>query len=841
MLTGTLLAVCALLSPQPQEEVDGPLFVERQTRIERHALLGELDLLLAELDGGLEVYTQRSTRDRTRSIEQLTSILQSTEAAFDRRFAVPSGLKAERARGPVAVVLLDQQPLYERYLKAAGDFCTYSHRVNYDARLGAVVLLDSISSGEPAELALARTALHHAYVHALYHAYAGTDRRLIGPYWLTEGIALHLIASKGDGGPPVEGPGLPHLSTLLSERLLDGGFPRKKLLPLAQLMGFPDRATFREWVLASSPERDEYKSYWEREKVLAFQAACLLDLIVEQGGSAQEANLLAQFKLAVTGQEPAGPPEFGFGPGGLDRLEQRLWEVLLARHFGGCPTEAPKPPVGAPEAVQAAFARVTEGLLDAEGRPLALLPDDPAWTLERAADDLASGRFGSARELLASLEFPEGAEDNERIVRLAELAGELAELRDEGIAALAAEGGRLRIEHEGKARNMRIEALVGSTLTLRIKRGETRTIELDELPLVTLSRALGDAASPRADLALAFLARESRWDRDLPEDLARLAGDLESLEPLFMSGSHKNALADLDRRTGGVLDRAGAREALADLRQLEAAIEGGFPGLLSEKHLPLLRDRARKILGAAHGHDSVGQDLGSGVARIEGDRLILEYDFEEEAQLEDFLLDDTFHLGERRSVGDVAASTRPHARISGGTLDLLGSQGLRHHLELSAPLSVSWSLTVRDSKPEDNLAMFGLVLLDSRSGHFISIANRITAVTFFRSGQPLQELGDAPTMYYPNMTYDLAFEVDASGRMTGTYNGETAFEDVADPPAAGAWGLFTQTNHRVLVDDLRIEAPLTEELMASARASWVELGLVDLGLDPGTPLPESAR
>ena len=110
MLTGTLLAVCALLSPQPQEEVDGPLFVERQTRIERHALLGELDLLRAELDGGLEVYTQRSTRDRTRSIEQLTSILQSTEAAFDRRFAVPSGLKAERARGPVAVVLLDQQP-----------------------------------------------------------------------------------------------------------------------------------------------------------------------------------------------------------------------------------------------------------------------------------------------------------------------------------------------------------------------------------------------------------------------------------------------------------------------------------------------------------------------------------------------------------------------------------------------------------------------------------------------------------------------------------------------------------------------------------------------------------
>lgn len=77
--------------------------------------------------------------------------------------------------------------------------------------------------------------------------------------------------------------------------------------------------------------------------------------------------------------------------------------------------------------------------------------------------------------------------------------------------------------------------------------------------------------------------------------------------------------------------------------------------------------------------------------------------------------------------------------------------------------------------------------------------------------------------------------------MTGTYNGETAFEDVADPPAAGAWGLFTQTNHRVLVDDLRIEAPLTEELMASARASWVELGLADLGLDPGTPLPESAR
>src|SRR5690606_24448483 len=76
-------------------------------------------------------------------------------------------------------------------------------------------------------------------------------------------------------------------------------------------------------------------------------------------------------------------------------------------------------------------------------------------------------------------------------------------------------------------------------------------------------------------------------------------------------------------------------------------------------------------------------------------RTRLTYDFEDEAQLADFVRDDG-HLAWRREVIDEPEVANDEAKVRAGVLAVIGKPSLRHTLEFEAPVKVRYALEYPD-------------------------------------------------------------------------------------------------------------------------------------------------
>ena len=823
-MVAVLLAALPLVATPsqdaPTETAIDKLVDERPRRIERHRSFRTITFERHVVDEGLELYVQSIPRARADRIDGLKAwygrLADKVEGRLDEAVLGPARVGTEGPRRPVAVVVLASNGDWSNFLSGLEKGCARGKGGAFDAVLGAVVALEPAALGVNQRLDGLVDSFAHGFTHALLQAHAGCNERSPRPLWLVEGLARYAASCTDPAGKVVRtGEGLKTGSEVLAERMLGGGYAAHQVLPFADML----RHEYR-WQYASEvpmPANGDSKEWWSRERALGRQGAVLIDLLLQDDDPDRRAGFLEFVGLALADENVTARFTELCGIDDLKALEVEFWSAVWKHR-----DRKQRGPL--PEAVKASILRPSRatGAAPAVATPMILFaPRDAGSTLDRAAWLARSGDLDGALSILEALARAELAD--ERSARELDRLTRAIEARDAWLTAAVAREGILRLEVDGKKKACRVVAWEEDQVTLEVGRKDVLHRTLAELPLEVLGKAIGDTVEGGY---LRALGGDRRWQRDLPEGHGddHLEADVEHLDRRAQVGRTVDALVRLE-------DALAAEEPLDRvLDELQSLEHGSLDAALEPTDRSALRSVLRRELIAGFSPDQVPELLHATEVFTAGDQLYLTYEFEDEAELLDFLDVPPLVGGMMGFPFDPSTIEGPGWRTLGGALVGKGQAGLHHKVPLGPPMTWRCNLRIGSgpATPED--LHFRFSFLEKVVGRSLVIANRMQRIAFPSESGQAYDGTKITDSYFLDQAYEYEMEIDREGAITMRYEGEEVYTGRTLLVEPGSWGLGALSNYPIGILRLEIGGSLAGADLGVLAETWAEQRLGMLGL-----------
>jgi hypothetical protein len=268
----------------------------------------------------------------------------------------------------------------------------------------------------------------------------------------------------------------------------------------------------------------------------------------------------------------------------------------------------------------------------------------------------------------------------------------------------------------------------------------------------------------------------------------------------------------------GVPDPVGLAAADALLARIDA---------LRAEDLPVVRERAgalRALAGIAQGARfdalGLGAALKGKVTDLGGGRVRLEYAFDAEAELADFVRDDGYLLEHRKRLLAVPDDVQDEFRVKDGSLRCLGKAARRLALPFGAPLSVEYEVVLDAPKSGEPTGFFFFVgVCDDGARRFAWCSNF----------GDLEDWSDPREVRQALAQTERAVELGRTYTMRLAHDGErlTSFRDTVEMASiecrrtSGAVFLWLQTGMPLGMRRFAVEGRVDAAALAKLRAAWV--------------------
>ncbi len=827
LLFGLVVSLAALASPSSAQD-------DALARIRGQSVLGKLDYVRNLEHPPLEILYQRPGKEYGDGFESAMAKehgpwLRAIADNFDADYAQPNGLRRRLDRPTSTVVVLWMLKDYQPWLKGQTEPNGFSELALYDRALGATVT---------AEYGVPVQAPHWKRMPMLAQAVRGEldafsrDGNVRLPHWVAEGLSSYLATHEG-----VETASLRKhfLDKELVERVVitmhDPGVRNSTLLPLRELFGvtsFPE--TRAALVKKYGPAVEKLIKPELAMKMVQGQSWALVMYLHEGAGGKYRASFVKYLGSALAGDGSLAAFQKAVPGVDVGALEAEFYAWLFELYGTMFPGRKADPlalkglgtPAGAPGAKGEAAKPVDLAAaleLDVPSAHAGLLFEIRAGRFETAIAELEKLR---ARPKVGA----HAARLETEILRCRKFIA----LRDKHVGTLAAAGGKLAFEHEGKKQSAKVKGMADGKVFLEENRAKLAALPLEALDPLELAKGFDKALVEGAD----------GWARWYP---AVLAGDPKALKGLkagegadalrkdagefypqmLANGAAVALLARVAQGAGG--DAAAAKAQFEALTELCA--KHGETELVTQRK-PVLRQAGAAILAGVWEPSKASEATAAKFVALSDGRVRLSYDFQKKEQGDDFSADHGYYASWRATLSGTRAASKPVAQFGDGALRMTGAACDRHPWTIRTPVKIEYDVSFEGLSDDANRTpIFAVAACDDRRESFVwnqgfgsLLANEI-AKRFLRSapvteGKPI-ESGTA---------YSLGLEI-VDGKARSLESGAEVKQIEGVPHAGGGVFLFVHSDPLVVFSTLTIEGVPD---MDALRDAWVARKLAALGL-----------
>jgi len=749
---------------------------------------------------------------------------------FDEQLAQPAGLTRAADRPYDCVCLLLSSGDYQNFRKVFYRAGPYGH---YDPVIGLTVSYSAMGSfGAPHH---DRYRVLAPFVEGLLDAHYTGEEDTLPSWWLRTGIAGYFAAHLGREPSALDSRVLPpDLPAEVVRVLGDANGRDVYLMRLHELLELEDAtaAWARVRARASAVEMKASSStFWNVTSALP---ALWVHFLHDGDDGRYREAFRAMLRDAMGGSPVADAFARAFDDVPRADLEHRFLNWVIDRNLEADPSPVDR------SSIAAALAPGEEpGSPSAALDTSAIAPDedDPRTAHGLALQVALAGDLDGALTAIEAL-LEAGAEPEpwpERLAREAFRLRELMRVRDAFLAHLAEEGGRLRLEVDGRSRTVSVERVEDGVIHLESDRAGLDRVEVDEVPIHGLAMEMSKYLSGSPDAWLRFypyvLAGDERWKRLLKQDppaAGALRQDAQEWYPEVLELGR--AAAELARLAdaGEPIDQGEAEQVLDAIRAL---LEGhGELALVAERR-PALRELATAALG--HFFDAAAQNTtleGQLVHREDG-RTSLTYEFERAEEAADFRRDDDYlsDMRDRIEAGDPAPEGDGF-EVAHGSFAGTGALCYRLPVAFEAPVTLTVEVRYRPAPAVgDAVTYLWLGACDDGEGSYVmtDFAGNLTVIDR-GSGYLATDFLPEGVSIEPTKPYVISLTVTAE-EASSYKQGELVKHLPSGPRTKGEFFVFVHSNVPLAIDRLEVTGVLSLSEAAREQAEWTELELTALG------------
>jgi hypothetical protein len=825
-------------------------------KLGRHGFFSKIGWSVEPAPEPFVLVVQRPPKEDPAHADRIAQLYQpwlaALSAQFTARVVAPTQVQPNPARGAVPlVVLATPSDLQTAARFVDGDISSVFGGI-HDAELGLDIGNDDPFNTSKSVRSRV-TPLVTAAVVGLLQRYQVAGE-VPGSVLLTKGVQHYLIEVLGDGTRAVEVP-RPRADDLMNAMAILGD-ARKRVevaIRLPDLLAIVDDKGF-DGLAERQARKAEVQSLFDRRAFWdGFRPQCALwtHFLIDGDGRAHRAQWTRYVREVLAGKDAPDAAKIAFEGADLVAIERAFWTWIVAATKTYFPTSViPSPDAielllaGPPPAIAAAPEPTPT---KAAGPAPALPPLDPKL-LAVAANDM-DARMGLALVRARSNDL-DGALSDLRALASTQpvdpFAGRIARevarleavvaLRDGWLSALAAKGGRLEIELEGKKINAPVRSIENGVVLLAPSKFGVDRVALADLRLVDILRATEKreyqgTSAPWVRGYLAAMADDPRADKytkgDAPEPRDLREDTRVWIDAGVRTGNVARILAEIAAQP---LPTSRGEGAIAIERVRAILADAELPCVALRREL-LVR-YARASLAAMASAMEAGDFVHGQWTKTGDDDVGLVYDFDRPEEAADFAKH-AGYLPELREKYEPLMRAEAQASVEavGGRAVFLGPACWRLPIGFQAPFQVRY--TVRVVHVDGELApnpTFDVLACDDMKESFV----RATVfgwiwVNDLVTGRTA-EANPVETITYLQDTDYSVEAVHDGARMTTRLDDKDRASCAIGTLTGGDIVLFVHTDLPVSLERFEITGRVDKKSLGRARARWVDRQMTELGL-----------
>jgi hypothetical protein len=772
----------------------------------------------------------------TRGFEQELAVkrapwVQRVVHNFARAYVDGSGLSRRADRPKPALVVLWQQTDYAAYRKDAAETDAFADLAWYDRSLGAAVGFEY--GGQVLAAHWKRWPELAQVVEGELDAYAvRADVRV--PHWVAEGLGAYLA---GHQGTEVESLDAHKLDVTAVKKVVltahDLGLRNATLLPLQSMF---DARTYEEHRAAlirkAGPAAEKLVKPKDMLEIVQSQAWTLTHFLHEAEGGKYRAGFVAFLRSALKGDGSysAFRSALGAESGGI---EGAYYKWIFEQYAALVPNARTDPTALAGlTGERAAGGPARPAAASFDPTTLALATDEAEARLATILLDIRAGKLEAALLELEALQHqPKLGDVEPRVLREILRCRKFVALRDQHLLALAAAGGKMSLEHQGKKLTVKVKSFADGKLHFEENKAKLENLPVAELDPYELAKAMDKSLSEGPDGWARWypyvLAGDAKALKALKgsNEASELKLDAESFYPAAFRLGQGTRLLEQIGAEGEPLDAAQAKQCLASVERLQRDFGELAPVARRRAGLQALATKAlRRLWDPA----KLGETTAAKVEDLGDARVRLTYEFEKQEEGEDFAADHGYFAHWRKNLGDQFVAPSPTMSLDRGALRTSGAACWRHAWNFEAPIVVRYEVSF-DGLSDDprRTPLFAWAVCDDRAENFIwcqgfgSLYANDANAGFAKSesitvGKRI-EGGDI---------YRLELEV-REGVVTTREGGEDVKRFTGVPHQRGGMFLFVHSDPVVALENLVIEG---KPDLQGIQENWIAKRLAAIGL-----------
>lgn len=826
LLFALVALLAALVAPSRAQD-------EALARVKAQPVLGKLDYVRNVEHAPFELLYHRPGKEYADGFEAAMAKehgpwLRAIADTFDADYAQPNGLRRRLDRATSTVVVLWMLKDYQPWLKDRPEPNGFSDLALYDRALGATVVPEY---GVPVQ------APHWKRLPMLAQAVRGEldafvrDANVQLPHWVAEGLSSYLASHEG---PEPTSLRKHFLDKQLVEKVVltmhDPGVRNSTLLPLRELFAVTSYpATRAALVKKYGPAVEKLIKPELAMKMVHGQSWALVMYLHEGAGGKYRAGFVKYLGSALAGDGSLAAFQKALPGVDVGALEAEFYAWLFEQYAAMFPGRKGDPlalkGLGTPAGAAGAQADASKPVDLAAALELDV-PSAHAGLLF----EIRRGRFESSIAELEKLRArPKVGAHAARLETEILRCRKFIALRDKHVGALAAAGGKLAFEHEGKKQSAKVKGMADGKVFLEENRAKLAALPLEALDPLELAKSfdktLLEGPDGWARWYPAVLAGDPKALKALKlgEGADALRKDAEEFYPqMLANGAAVALLARVAQGAGG--DAAAAKAQFEALTELLA--KHGETELVTQRK-PVLREAGAAILAGVWEPSKASEATAAKFTALPDGRVRLSYDFQKKEQGDDFSADHGYYASWRATLSGTRAASKPVAQFGDGALRMTGAACVRHAWSFRTPVKIEYDVHFEGLSDDANRTpVFAVGACDDRRESFVwnqgfgsLLANEI-AKRFLRSapvteGKPIES----------GIAYSLGLEI-ADGKVKSTESGSEVKQIEGLPHTGGGVFLFVHSDPLVVFSTLVIEGVPD---MDALRDAWVARKLTALG------------
>ncbi len=772
--------------------------------------------------------------------------LAKLQSVFDEQYTKPLKLERQRTHALWAVAILASEGDYFNFWGIHPNPSANAARACYDPLLRLVVGYEDPfkQDGPPADR---RYPILNAFVREMLHAYSTSPDGRPGALWLEEGLASYLAYHEGLTPACLDErrirPATLETIVGLAQAKTKG---RVVLHPIEDLVALKSPEDVDALVTRRCDATGAVRPA-ENDVVNGFygQSTLWIHFLHRAEDGALEQPFLKYLRWALSFDAGPDAMRLALDKRSLAALDREFFLWVFQEHDRAFPLAKADPAV-----IEALFADKRPASDNTASGPTATSPAAPFSPAVLAVGPsdieaqhglaLLQARAGDLEGAIAALNLLADAKpappEDARVAREIQRLEQLVRLRDGFLESLRLSGAKWSTEFQGKKVIAAVSKVEGGFVHLSENRQGVPKIPLAALDLLEIAKQAGKKeeqgnAEPWARSYACVLAEDAKWEKllkDTSDEARALREDARTLYPERLRAGR--AASALNALSGATLPhgRQAGEASCESIRSLLASF--GDVSIVQRKNGDLKR-LAAAAAEAALADVEPASLLHGKWSEIEAGKVSIVYDFDQEAEAQDFRKQ-VGYMKEWRKAFKLDAGKEEDSswRVRDGSFEGVGAACYRFALAFSAPMTVRYELRVSDAEAGRTAQVdFFVGICDDGKQNCI-LSSNFGHLKVRDSGQGVDTDVRRPEgfSYFVETPYRL--EVRHDGTTVSVWiDGEKSAEAPCATRKGGGVFLWFHTTMPIAIQRLEIEGKVDPASIQALRATCAGKKLAEMG------------